>query len=336
LSVIKLVLPAMAKKELFDQANKLAFIGGKAVAFNDAVAILHPLPGDLDLEGAIDGQRLYDLLDKMSAEVVDLTAQWDDRINDSPVERINLRAGRTRASFDVLPVTLPIDSVDVSGQLVDLPDAFADNLRWVSTSCARDMSRPALTCVSIDGGWMQSSDSYRASRVRCGGGLPRLMLPITQVEVLVDYPIRCVALSDGGEWARFETEDGTTLCARSMAGAFPDLTSVYDVRGREVEIMAELAQTLERARIFAHRDNVIDEEVRVLMCPNQITVSAQYDGGRFSEVVRCEGGPDGVEFSIHPKSLASALESGTRCIVGERSVKFSGEDWEHVVALKVV
>jgi hypothetical protein len=331
LSAIEMVLPAMAKREIFDQANMIAFVGGRVVAFNDAVMISHPLPGALDLEGALDGRRLCDLLDKLDSEVVDLAVDGD---------KINLRAGRSRASFDALPVTLPIDSVDVTGELVDLPDTFVDQLRWASTSCAREVSRPTLTCVLVEGGWMQSSDSYRASRVHCGDvstgawDLPRLMLPLSQVEVLVDYPVKRVALSDGGEWARFETDAGTTLCARSMAGAFPDLASIYDVSGKEVELTDALSDALERARIFARRDRAADEVVLVSMRPNQVTVSAQCDGARFSEVVRCEGAAEAAEFSIHPKFLASALESGTRCVLGERSVKFSGKDWEHVVALK--
>lgn len=303
------------------------------VAFNDAVAILHPLPGGLDLEGAVDGQHLYRLLNKLSAEVVNLTVDND---------KIHLRAGRSTASFNILPVTLPIDSVDMTGQMVELPKTFVDQLKWVSSSCARDMSRPALTCVLVEGGWMQASDSYRISRVHHGDSttgawdLPRLMLPITQIEVLVDYPVKRVALSDGGEWARFETESGTTLCARSRSGEFPNLASMYDVEGHEIQLTTALAQVIERAQIFSRREHSIDEEIRISMRPNQITISAQYDGGKFSEVARCEGAVDGIEFVIHPKFLSAALESGTRCVLGENRVKFSGTDWDHVVALKVM
>lgn len=299
------------------------------MAFNDAVAILHPLPGGLDFEGAIDGRHLCNLLDKISSDTVDLTLSNN---------KIHLKSGRSKASFDVLEVSLPIDSVDMSGNFIDLPDGFVDKMRWVSASCAKDMSRPALTCVSIENGWMQSSDSYRASRVQCDESLPRLMLPISQVEVLIDkdYPIKRVALSDGKEWARFETDDNTTLCTRSMSGSFPDLTKIYDVRGSEVQLTTALTEVIERARIFSQREHAIDEEITVTMHSNQsITISAQYDGGRFSENVRCRGATEEAEFTIHPKFLASALSSGTKCILGTRSVKFAGADWEHVVSLKV-
>ena len=235
----------------------------------------------------------------------------------------------------MLPVKLPIDSVDMSGEMVDVPNTFADQLRWVSSSCAKDMSRPALTCVLVQDGAMLSSDSYRASRVEHGvEGLPRLMLPLSQVDVLVDYPLCRAGLSEGGEWARFETEDGTTLCARSMAGAFPDLAKVYEVEGREVQLTAALGDAIERARVFSKNDRPADEEIRVSMRANQVTVSARYEGGDFSEVVRCEGATESAEFSIHPKFLAAALESGTTCVLGERSVLFSGKDWRHCVALK--
>jgi DNA polymerase III sliding clamp (beta) subunit (PCNA family) len=335
LGAIKKVLPAVSKKEIFDQAHLVAFVAGKAVAFNDAVAIMHPLPGDLDLDGAVDGTRLCELLGRLSADTVNLVVEEG---------KIGIRAGRSRTSFDLLPTRLPIDSIDLTGEMVDLSATFADQLRWASTSCAKDASRPALTCVLVADGWMQSSDSYRLSRVQCGDDLPRLMLPLSQVDVLVDYPIKRVALSAGGEWARFETDDGTTLCARSMSGAYPNLDHIYQVEGSEVQLTDALGEVLERARIFARRERQIDEEVTVAMRPNQVTISARCDGAEFSEVVRCEGVEGGVQFVIHPRFLASALESGTRCVVGDRSVKFSGKgrdgegndmgSWDHVVALK--
>lgn len=326
LSAIKLVLPAMTRKELFDQSNKIAFAAGRVVAFNDAVAILHPLPGGLDLAGAVDGQHLHDLLNKVSAESIKLIVEGSD---------LNLRAGRSRATFHLQEVTLPFDSVDTTGELIELPETFVDQLRWVSANCARDMSRPALTCVLVDGGYMQATDSYRISRVRHGDvDLPKLTLPVTQVEVLVDYPIRRVAKSDSGEWVRFETDDETTLCVRALSAEFPDLTSFYTVEGREIQLSTALTQAIDRARIFSRREHTIDEEITVSMRQNQISVEARYDGGSFSEVVRCDGAVEGPSFTIHPKFLSAALESGTKCILGGGSVKFSGADWDHVVALR--
>ena len=308
------------------------------MAFNDAVAILHPLPGDLDLEGAVDGRRLSDILGKLSADKVKLAVEDGEMV---------LKAGRSTVKFKVLPVLLPIDSVDMSGEMIDLPKAFAGQLGWVSPSCAKDMSRPALNCVLVDDGKMQASDTYRLSCVEHGvEGIPRLLLPLAQVEVLVDYPLCRVALSEGGEWARFETTDGTTLCARSMAGAFPNLSGVYAVEGKAVKLTAALGDAIDRARVFSKCDRPADEEIQIQMRPNQITVTARYDGGDFSEVVRCEGATEEAEFSIHPKFLAAALETGTTCVLGESSVLFSGSEglgedgervqgkWDHVVALR--
>lgn len=321
------VLPAMAKKELFYQANKIAFAGRKVAAFNDAVAIFHPLPGDLSIDGVVDGKRLYDLLGRLSGGIVQVVV--DDN-------KLGLRAGRSRALFDILPLSLPIDSVDMTGELVDLPETFVKHLRWVGSSCAREMARPALTCVLVAGGMMQASDGYRASRIKHGGvELPRLMLPISQVEVLVEYDIKQVALSDGGEWARFTTEDETVVCTRSMAGVFPDLGPLCAMTGREVQLTGLLSPAIARARIFSKGNgNPIDEEIELTMRQNQIEVSAQCDGGQFSEIVQCIGSVEGVGFSIHPKFLDAALESDTRCIIGDRAVKFSGDGWDHIVALR--
>lgn len=346
LDALKKVSPALARRELFEQANRVAFVGGRVVAFNDAVAITHPLPGDLELDGAVDGARLVELLGRLTADAVRLTvAEREGGGRDLVVT-----GGRSRATFEVLPVRLPIDQVDQSGEMVDLPEGFAERLGWASASCAREVSRPAITCVLVADGWMQASDSYRVSRVQVGGvaELPRMMLPRDQVGVLVDYPIRRVALSDDGAWAHFEAEDGTRLSARSMSGRFPSLDEHFAVEGTEVVLADGLREVLDRAHIFARRERQIDEEVAVSMRRNQVVVSARCDGASFEESVRCEGAVAGVAFAIHPRFLESALRSGTRCVVGERAIKFSGGGrdadgnpaevgrWEHVIVRKHV
>jgi hypothetical protein len=324
----------MAKKEIFDQANRIAFVGGKVVAFDDAVAIFHPQPGGLEFEGSVDGARLVELLSRIKTETIKVT------VEDT---RLRIKAGRSDVKFDVLPVQLPIDSVDMTGDAVDLVVTdkggvpFVDQLRWVSPSCARDTSRPALTCVMIEGGIMQATDSFRASRVQCADeALPRLMLPLSQVQVLVkdDYKIRRVALSEGGEWARFECEDDVTLCCRSMSGKFPSIDEVFVVQGKEIKLTGTIDDAMDRAHVFSKRENAADEEVKLTMRRNQVVVSAHCDGGSFEEIVQCEGAVEGIEFTIHPKLLAAALRSNTSCVVGTNRVLFSGKDWQHIVALK--
>lgn len=321
------MLPAVARKELFEQANKLAFVEGALVAYNDEVSIFEALPEVEGIDGAIDGKKLYDLLSRLTSETVELTASE---------EKLTVKSGRTKASFDLSPVVLPIDEIDRSGGAAKLPDGFKDALKLVSGTCARDMSKPALTCVHMQAGLLEASDGFRLARLKFGKkvSLPPAMLPVNAAQIITDYPIDDIAIGLGGEWIRFTANDSrTTLYARLSAEKFPDLDSLYEFEGDEVEFPQNLAAVLDRARIFAKREHSIDEEVKIDLKANQVVVSATCSGSEFSEVVRWNKDVIGT-FAIHPDFLAAALQAGSNCVVGKEKIKFVGENWEHVIALR--
>lgn len=322
------VLPAVARKELFEQASRIALQDGFLVAYNDAVSIFDRLPECEGIEGAVDGRRLHELLTRLSADVVTLSAADD---------KLLVRAGRTRTTFDMLPVGLPLGEIDRTGEDAPLPAGFSEALRLVAGCCAREMSRPVLTCVRIGGEEVEASDGYRLGRVRFPGSeLPEALIPVTEAEVICDYDVATIGVGESGEWVRFSARDGgTTIHARATSGRFPDLAAVYEVEGASVVLPSALGEAVERARIFARRDHRIDEHVSLALRPGRIEVSASADGvGEFSEVVRWDGEAEAT-LSVHPDFLTQALRRGTSCVVGPDRIMFSGENWRHVVALKV-
>jgi len=322
------VLPAVGKKETFEQATKIVFHDGHVAAYNDEISIFDRQPDLAGIEGAVDGRQLCDLLGKISTDAVTLAVDGS---------RLSIRSGRVRADFDMLPVALPLDEIDRSGEEGDpLPADFCGALGLVAAACARDMSRPVLTCVCLGGDRVEAADGFRAARSSFeGASLPSLLLPVTAAEVLVGYPVERVAASDSGEWARFTARGGdTVIFARVFSGRFPDLDGLYEVEGHAVVLPSALDKVLDRAGIFTRREHRIDEVVHLSMRRSQVTVSAEYEGGRFTEVIRSDGQDVDADFSIHPDFLSEALKTGTSCVVGGDRVLFSGEHWRHVIALR--
>ncbi len=325
LVAISRVVPGIAKKELFAQADKLAFTDGHLASYNDEVAIFENLPEVEGITGAVDGRKLHELLGKVKAEILDLSVKDD---------KLALRAGRTEATFDLVPLALPLDQVDGSGEERDAPEGFGAALKLISGTCATDMSRPMLACVSIGGDTLEAGDGYRLAKLRFpDAALPTALLPAAACVLVSDYDVSRIAVGDGGEWMRFAAGD-TTVFARLASGNYPDLSAFYAVEGTSVE-MPDLSSVLDRAAIFAARSNSLDEEVDVDLREAEVAVSATCEGGTFSETLRWRN-LDKVtaRFKVHPDFLREALKSGTRCVVGEDKIKFIGENWEHVVSLR--
>jgi DNA polymerase III sliding clamp (beta) subunit (PCNA family) len=327
---IGLVVPGIARKEVFDQANKLAFDQGNLISYNDQVSIFHPLEGSEELSGALDGRRLYDLLNKTDSSNVKMIQKGNN---------IEVSVGRTTVSLITAPVALPFAEIDWTGEDQILPNDFKKGLKLVASTCARDMSRPVLTCVYMAGEYLTGSDGYRVAQFRIeGADLPSILLPVTAAELLEDedYVIKTVAVGEKGEWVRFATEDNTVICARTSSGTYPDLSATLSTEGEDITLPKRLTETLERAQIFSKRDHRIDEEVRITLSGTQIVVGASCDGGTFKEIVRASQEVSGeFMFNIHPDFLSRALtEENANCVLNTSKIKFTGPQWEHVVALR--
>ena len=329
LSAIGTVLPAIAKKEIFDQSDKLIIDGGSLVSYNDEVSIFHPLPGIEDLSGAVDGRKLHDLLSRMpdATETVELDVDNAELI---------VRGGRSRASFAMSEVVLPLSEIDRTGEFAPLPEGFVAGLRLVAGTCARDMSRPVLTCVRFSSDVLEASDGFRMARLFFpGADLPSLLLPVVAAEMVCAFDLTEVAVGEAGEWIRFAAAGGLTVCARISSGTYPDLTRLYDVEGQSIGLPAGLRDVLDRARIFAKRDHRIDEQVTVELKPKRIVVRSQYEGGKFAETVHDAAQTRELSFSIHPDFLSAALQGKDMdCVVDGSKIKFSGPSFEHVIALR--
>ena len=126
----------------------------------------------------------------------------------------------------------------------------------------------------------------------------------------------------------------TTIFARLVSGAFPELSALYEVEGSSVTL-PDLSEVIERAGIFSKRQHSIDEQIDVELRATEIEVGATCDGGQFRETLRWRN-RDGVtaQFKVHPDFLTEALKTGNDCVVGPDKIKFSGGDWQHVVALR--
>ena len=321
-------LPAIARREYFEQADKLAFDTGHLVAYNDALAIFQPLPGSEDIEGVLDGRKLYELLRKIPGTTM---------VKLIPGEgQLTIQAGRTRSKFALAPVLLPLTEIEQSGRYIDVPADFVKALKLVAGSCAKELSRPALTCIQFDQHAMRASDGYRVAEYTFPDHtLPRMLLPAVAAELLVDYEITQIAVGEVGEWARFLTAGGGILCARLKTGLFPDLTGIFEISGDEIQLPDALAGSIARALIFAKREDRLNEEIQVSLRPRQIVITAQCDGAQFEEVVASPGQTAEARFSIHPEFLLAALrERVASCVLDRSAVGFSGESWRHVVALR--
>jgi len=319
---VEAVLPALTKKEMFTQSNMLGIRPGHLVTYNDELSIRHDFPDIGAGEIALDGVTLHDFLDHLTSETVQVEASDSE---------LKIRSGRVRVALKTAALELP--QFEVAGDEVELPETFRERIRMVSEVCATGTSRPALTCVSVTGDWVEGSDGYRLVRMECDTSSPGFLLPAKLAVRVADYPV--TRMLSGNEWVHFVTADNTSVSCRVASGSYPDLTKVYDVVGKSFTLPATLRDVVDRASIFSRRENSrIDEEVRVELSPNRVVIRAHNDSGTFEEIARWAHSDVEASFSIHSDFFRIALTHGTSCQISDSKIKFAGSDWKHVVALR--
>lgn len=321
------VKPGLATKEMISQSTSFAFMGDKVVTYNDEISISHPVEG-LDLVGAVKAEELYQLLSKIPHEEIEMTVKDTELI---------ISSGRTQAGLVFQhEISLPLEEVEEKGKWKSLPPAFLEALKFVIPAAADSMVKPAFTCVHIrKDGIIETTDGFRVSRFSVDEiGVDSFLLPVSIAKELLAYQV--IQVAQGKGWYHFKTEEGTLFSCRIFQDQFPDIdnSGFLNVEGTELHLPVSLSEALDRAQIFSKRDEYLDEEVSVIIKDKKITVEGKSSSGWIKESVNLRYTGDPIAISIHPEFLKDMLSKIQTCTIGKSSVKFQGENWEHVIWMK--
>jgi len=325
---LEIVKPGLARKEVIEQTTSFAFLNGKIVTYNDEFSISHPLDG-VEFEGAILAENLYQLLKKMKMEEIEV---------DVDNSNIVFQAGRIKAGLVMQSeIKLPLEEIEKPKDWVSLPKDFSKFIALSVTSCSKDMSKPVLTAIHVNKeGYMEASDSYRITRCQFDGELQDIetfLLPATSaVEVMKINPTE---ISQSESWVHFRNEIGTIFSCRILEGDYPNASRVLNTSGRKIVFPKRLRESMERANIFAKRDHILEESVRMEFKKKSLIVSADSPNGWYEERLNIRYDGDEFTIIISPFLLKGILEEINECEVSDRFIKFEGENWIYVAALMI-
>lgn len=326
-TALRLVKPGLANTEFLEQSTSFAFMGNRVVTYNDEISISHPIEG-MELTGAVKAEEFYQLLSKLSQDEIEIQVKDNELV--ITVDKI--QAGLVLQE----KIALPLDEISKIGTWYKLPENFINGLKFTLPSTSSDTSRPVLTCLHIRKvGILEASDGFRVTRFKINEmPINSFLLPANNIQTLIKYPITQIAKGEG--WCHFKTEEGTIFSCRTFEDIFPDIdkTKIMEVEGEELVFPKTLVNIIDRATVFAKNELTLDKEIIIIIANKKIIVQSQSEFGWFEEEANIRYTNTPITFSIHPDFLKEMLSTTTACIVGESSIKFTGENWEHVIWLK--
>lgn len=319
------VKPGLANKEIIEQSTSFAFIGDRVYTYNDEISISHPVK-ELNITGAIKAQTLYAFIAKLKKDEINIEKEEN---------QIIIKAGKSKAGLILeqeikLPIRAEIDKIK---NWTELPDDFLEALQLCHQCCSDDMSRPVLTCIHIKDNSVEASDSYQIIRYKLKAVFSSevLLIPASAVRELIKYPIKKIAKKDN--WVHFKTDDETIFSSRTIEDTFPDIAAHLKIKGKEFSFPPTIHTILEKAQVFSK--NIIDVGdmplVTIEINENQLKVSAKNEHGWFEETARINYTGSSFSFCIGIDFLIKLLGKEQKCVIGNNAIKFTGENWEHVV-----
>ncbi len=321
------VKPGLASRELIEQSTSFAFMKDRVVTYNDEISISHPVK-NLDVTGAVKAQALYAFLNKIKREEIDV--EWEEN-------QVIIKAGKSKAGLVFeQEVKLPVEEIGEIKGWKKLPTEILEALKFCYPCCSRDMSRPILTCVYVSGKNVQASDSFQIVQCKLQKKAPikPFLLPASAIKELIKYNV--TEISEGQGWLHFKTEDGTVFSSRVFDGEFPEIEGLLDFDGVEITFPKTAVPALERAQIFSKSEEVRMgnmAEVVVEVSNGQIRFSAQDESGWCEEIVKSNYKGETIKFTAGAESLINLLSQFSSCICGHDRIKFSGENWRHIIAV---
>lgn len=322
------VKPGLATKDVIEQTTSFAFMRGRVVTYNDEISISHPVPGLVDVEGAVKASALYAFLEKVKKDTI--TLEWEEN-------QVVVKAGRAKAGLIFeREIRLPIEEEIINNTMewtpLPNPEEFIDALRMCVPCASSDMSRAILTCVYVNKDGVETTDSYRIMRYNLGTAVSDtpFLLPATAARELIKYPVKDIAQSDN--WAHFRTEDGTIFSSRIIMGDYPQINRLLAVDGEPFMFPITVPDILERAAIFAAGTEAFPTVV-VKVADGVAEFSTKGKHGWFRETVKVQNKVAVFSFTIGIDFLGAILTTMLDCVVGKDKIRFTGANWTHIVAV---
>lgn len=325
LRILKVVKSAVANRELLEQSTSFVFKDGKIHAYNNEVAVAHPI--DLSIEGAVAAKELYELLDKVEDDEIDIEKGGGQLL----VKGKKFKAGITMQS----EIVLPLDAMekDKSGEWSVLPAGFWQAVKFCLFSVGKSSIKPLLCYLCIEPHMIRSCDGFRLTQHSMEWNLPKIFLSSVAAG---EFAGHCPSeISLGENWIHFKDSAGAVFSSRTLDGDYPDTDSILEVKGKEIVFPSSMVEVLGRAEVLTEEGLNLERLVGVKLEGNQIVVSSESQVGWYSEKFKVEYDGDPVEFFINSLFFREILSHLKKAEMSEdqSKMKFVGDNFVHVVAL---
>ena len=327
LNILEKLKPGLAPYDTLEQASSFVFKDGFIWSFNDEIAVSHPLPDDIEFNGAVPAEPLLKFLTKCSEDKIKLIAGEKELL---------VVSGKSQAGITLEDAKLPVEKIPMPKEdgWLTVPKDFTSKLHLAALSAEKGRNTNILSCINITNRLAFGCDNFQLTVAifsKPVKGLESVLLQRSMVPfVLAFIPD---AMAQIGGWIHFINKDDVVLSCRAGEGKYPDVMSLLDVSGKSVKLPVELSVSLERAGIFTSQQNEENKVTLTLDKTGILQVVAKNEHGWFKETLELKNKQLEFQLAVDPEILRNALKLDQTFIVGESAILIKGDEFKHIVSL---
>jgi DNA polymerase III sliding clamp (beta) subunit (PCNA family) len=240
----------------------------------------------------------------------------------------------TQEGIDISEV---IDIKKAAKNKIELPGDFREAISLCMFSASKDLTKPAMSCIYIDGRWVASTDNYRISEYKMASALEHkggLLLPAHFVALLVKFE-KIEWYSRVGNWICFFSESGAAFCFTTFEEEFPQYSKLFKdgFTGKEEIIFPKDAkETAMAASILCEGDD-LDKAIKVEIHKNKMRCRGENTHGWIESENKIDYKGEKISFAVNPNFFCSILKHTNKMTCGENKVLFQDAKFRHLLML---
>lgn len=324
LQILSSVSPGLSTKDIIQQSSCFVFRDGWVVTFNGEVACRTKtgLPGDF--EGAVHGDPLLQVLNKIQDQVVTL----------EPVEgELRIRAVRTnvgiRMESDIL---LPTEEIEKPEGWVDIPLDFDDALKKVKEAAGTNREEFLTVCIHIHPEWIEACDRFQATRYMIELGVEKSFL-VRKDNIQHVIGLEMSRMSETENWVHFRNpRKGLVVSCRRHVESYPDLGPMLEFRGKPANLPTGTEEAADLAAVFSGEDKD-NNKVVVSISPRRMAVRGEGTYGWATKDLEMEYEGEEMTFRVSPTLLVDLVKNHKTCEIGTDKLRVAGDKWTYITVL---
>jgi len=250
IDALKFVKGAVSTKSFQPELKHFLIRDGRIMGYNGTIALSSPI--DLDLVAAPNAEKFVKAIERCGGNSTALHV--------TPGGRLAVKSGRFRAYIECSEDVDLLDTVEPSGEDVELAGSFLEALAVLERFVSTDASRPWAMGILLRNQSAYATNNVILAEYWIGENLPDINIPASAIKELKRIGQEPLRVQLSKNTVTFHFEGGRWLRSQLLNSDWPDVGALLDKASADAtptEIREELFDLLEDLRPFTMETNAI-------------------------------------------------------------------------------